>query len=120
MSHDLGKRAVEAGASRSSMWKNGFAERVSGAGAPRRGGDGCPGTKVYRAISMYLFRDEYIFDLEKVVVVEAPQTDHATYVFSKPLDVKSRVWQCAKATRQDVRLNRNNIAESLGFLGQIG
>lgn len=68
---------------------------------------------------MYLFRDEYIFDLEKAVVVEVPQAGHATYVFSKPPDVKSWVWQYAKTTRQDVRLNRNNIAELLGFLGRI-
>lgn len=72
-----------------------------------------------RARTMYLFRDEYIFDLEKAVVVEVPQAGHATYVFSKPPDVRSWVWQYAKTTRQDVRLNRNNIAESLGFLGRI-
>ena len=72
-----------------------------------------------RARTMYLFRDEYIFDLEKAVVVEFPQAGHATYVFGKPPDVKSWVWQYAKTTRQDVRLNRNNIAESLGFLGRI-
>lgn len=29
------------------------------------------------------------------------------------------MWQYAKTTRQDVRFNRNNIAESLGFLGRI-
>ena len=29
------------------------------------------------------------------------------------------MWQYAKTTRQDVRLNRGNIAESLGFLGRI-
>jgi hypothetical protein len=72
-----------------------------------------------RARTMYLFRDEYIFDLEKAVVVEVPQAGHATYVFSKPSDVKSWAWQYAKTTRQDVRLNRGNIAESLGFLGRI-
>lgn len=72
-----------------------------------------------RARTMYLFRNEYIFDLEKAVVVEVPQAGHATYVFSKPPDVKSWVWQYAKTNRQDVRLNRNNIAESLGFLGRV-
>lgn len=72
-----------------------------------------------RARTMYLFRDEYIFDLQKVVVVEVPQAGHATYVFSKPPDVKTWVWQYAKTTRQAVRLNRGNIAESLGFLGRV-
>ena len=53
------------------------------------------------------------------MVVEVPQAGHATYVFSKPPDVKGWVWQYAKTTRQDVRLNRSNIGESLGFLGRI-
>src|SRR5260370_41088090 len=72
-----------------------------------------------RARTMYVFRDEYIFDLEKSVIVEVPQAGHATYVFTKPDDVKQWVWQYAKTTRQDIRLNRNNIAESLGFLGRV-
>ena len=33
---------------------------------------------------VYLFREEYIFDLEKAIVVETPQLGHATYLFSKP------------------------------------
>ena len=53
------------------------------------------------------------------VVVEVPQAGHATYVFSKPPDVKHWVWQYAKTTRQDIRHNRGNIAESLGFQGRI-
>jgi hypothetical protein len=68
---------------------------------------------------MYVFRDEYIFDLEKSVIVEVPQAGHATYVFGKPADIKPWVWQYAKTTRQDIRLNRGNIAESLGFLGRV-
>jgi hypothetical protein len=72
-----------------------------------------------RARTMYVFRDEYILDLKKSVVVEVPQAGHATYVFSKPPDVKHWVWQYAKTTRQDIRHNRDNIAESLGFQGRI-
>ena len=37
-----------------------------------------------RARRLYLFRSEYIFDLEKAVIVEIPQLGHATYLFSKP------------------------------------
>ena len=37
-----------------------------------------------RACRIYLFRHEYIFDVEKAVVVETPQLGHATYVFAKP------------------------------------
>ena len=72
-----------------------------------------------RARTMYLFRDEYIFDLEKAVVVEVPQAGHATYIFSKPPDLKHWVWQYARTTRHDIRLNRNNIAESLGFQRRV-
>jgi hypothetical protein len=48
-----------------------------------------------------------------------PQAGHATYVFSKPSDVKHWVWQYAKTTRQDIRLNHDSIAEFLGFQGRI-
>jgi hypothetical protein len=37
-----------------------------------------------RARRIYLFRDGYIFDVEKAVVVETPQLGHATCVFTKP------------------------------------
>jgi hypothetical protein len=37
-----------------------------------------------RARTFYLFRDEYIFDLEHGVVIETPEFGHATYVFDKP------------------------------------
>ena len=42
-----------------------------------------------RARGIYLFRDEYIFDLEKAVVVEAPQLGNATYLFAKPRNMDS-------------------------------
>ena len=72
-----------------------------------------------RARAMFLFRDEYIFDLEKAVVVEVPQAGHATYVFAKPADIELWVGQYARTTRQEIRLNRDNVAESLGFLGRV-
>jgi hypothetical protein len=53
------------------------------------------------------------------VVVEVPRAGHATYVFAKAADVTDWVWQYAKTSRQDIRLNRDNIAETLGFLGRI-
>lgn len=53
------------------------------------------------------------------MVVEVPQAGHATYVFAKPADVTDWVRQYAKTSRQDIRLNRDNIAETLGFLGRI-
>ena len=37
-----------------------------------------------RARTMYLFRDEFIFDLFSAVVVEIPHAGHATYFLKNP------------------------------------
>jgi hypothetical protein len=74
---------------------------------------------VKRARTMFLFRDEYIFDLERSVAVELPRAGHATYIFAKPPAMTEWVWQYAKTSRQDIRLNRDNIAQTLGFIGRV-
>lgn len=78
----------------------------------------------YRQLSrlarrIYLFRDEYIFDVEKAVVVETPQLGHATYVFAKPRSMESFLALYTKITKEDIRRNRDNAAERLGFLGRV-
>jgi len=72
-----------------------------------------------RARRTYLFRDEYIFDVEKAVVVETPQLGHATYVFAKPRSMESFLALYTKLTKDDIRRNRDNAAERLGFLGRV-
>ena len=72
-----------------------------------------------RARRIYLFRDEYIFDVEKAVVVETPQLGHATYVFAKPRSMDSFLALYTRITKDDVRQNRDNAAERLGFLGRV-
>jgi hypothetical protein len=72
-----------------------------------------------RARRIYLFRGEYIFDLEKAVVVEAPQLGHATYVFAKPRSMEGFLVLYTKITKEDVRRNRDNVGERLGFLGRV-
>jgi hypothetical protein len=72
-----------------------------------------------RAHRIYLFRDEYIFDVEKAVVVETPQLGHATYVFAKPRSMDSFLALYTKITKDDIRRNRNNAAERLSFLGRV-
>jgi hypothetical protein len=74
---------------------------------------------IKRARTMYMFREEYLFDLEKAIVVEVPQAGHATYVFEKPDDIKSWLWLYAETTKRDIRLNRDNTAGSLGFVGRV-
>ena len=72
-----------------------------------------------RARRIYLFRDEYIFEVEKAVVVETPQLGHATYVFAKPRSMDSFLALYTRISKDDVRQNRNNAAERLGFLGRV-
>src|SRR6516162_11218396 len=72
-----------------------------------------------RARRIYLFRDEYIFDVEKAVVVETPQLGHATYVFAKPRSMDSFLSLYTKIAKVDIRRNLNNVAEHLGFLGRV-
>jgi hypothetical protein len=72
-----------------------------------------------RARHVYLFRSEYIFDLESAVIVETPQLGHATYLFSKPVSMIEFLAIYKTATKDDIRQNRNNVAERLGFLGRL-
>ena len=72
-----------------------------------------------RARRIFLFREEYIFDVEKAVVVETPQLGHATYVFAKPKSMDNFLALYTKITKDDIRRNRNNAAERLGFLGRV-
>jgi hypothetical protein len=72
-----------------------------------------------RARRLYLFQSEYIFDLEKVVIVETPQLGHATYVFSRPTSMPEFLAIYGKVTKEDIRQNRGNVSERLGFLGRL-
>ncbi len=68
---------------------------------------------------IYLFRNEYVFDVENAVVVETPQLGHATYIFAKPRSMETFLAQYTKTTKNNIRRNRDNIAAQLGFLGRI-
>jgi hypothetical protein len=72
-----------------------------------------------RARRLYLFRSEYIFDLERAVIVETPQLGHATYLFSKSFNMTGFLALYRNVTKEDIRYNRNNVAERLGFLGRL-
>ena len=72
-----------------------------------------------RARRIYLFRDEYIFDLEKAVIVETPQLGHATYIFTKPRNMDGFLELYTRTTKDDIRQNRDNSAVRLGFLGRV-
>jgi hypothetical protein len=72
-----------------------------------------------RSQNVYLFRDEYIFQLPRAIVAEVPQLGHATYVFAKADDVREFVRTYATTCRDDIRKNRNNVAEQLGFVARV-
>jgi hypothetical protein len=72
-----------------------------------------------RARRLYLFREEYIFDMEQGVVVETPQLGHATYLFSKPQSMESFLRVYTRTTKEEIRSNCANVAERLRFLGRV-
>ena len=72
-----------------------------------------------RSRKFFLFRDEYIFELERAIVVEVPEQGHATYVFSRPSKLDLWVRDYSSTPRDDIRRNRNNAAERLGFIGRV-
>jgi hypothetical protein len=69
-----------------------------------------------RARRLYLFREEYILDLVAGVAVETPQSGHATYLFAQPVHMETFLALYARVTKDDIRANRDNVAERLGFL----
>lgn len=73
-----------------------------------------------RSRAVYLFRDEFIMELEKAIAVERPESGYATYLFAKPERVEQFLGTYAAVTRDDIRRNRRNIAERLEFLGRVG
>ena len=72
-----------------------------------------------RARHIYLFRSEYIFDLENAVAIETPQLGHATYVFAKPQKMESFLHLYIRVSKEDIRRNQENVGERLGFLKRV-
>lgn len=56
-----------------------------------------------RARRTYLFREEYIFDVEKAVVVETPQLGHSTYIFARPGNMNGFLALYTKIAKDDIR-----------------
>jgi hypothetical protein len=51
--------------------------------------------------------------------VETPQLGHATYVFSKPVSMTEFLAIYRRVTKDDIRHNRGDAAEKLGFLRRL-
>lgn len=72
-----------------------------------------------RSSTWFLFRNEFLFVLPRAVVAEIPQAGHATYVFAKPPNVSAFLSHYSRVSREDVRRNRHNAANELGFIGRV-
>ena len=72
-----------------------------------------------RARKVYFFRDEFIFELERVIAAERPELGHATYLFAKPARMDDFQRLYARTTKQAIRANHDNVAEHVGFVGRI-
>ena len=68
---------------------------------------------------MFLIRAEYVFELERAIVVEVPEQGHATYIFSRPANLEQWIREYAITPKDDIRHNRTNAAERLGFIGRV-
>jgi hypothetical protein len=68
---------------------------------------------------MFLIRAEYVFELERAIVVEVPEQGHATYIFSRPANLEQWIREYARTAKDDIRHNRTNAAERLGFIGRV-
>jgi hypothetical protein len=77
-----------------------------------------PATGEAGAAALSLPREEYIFDIGGVVV-ETPQLGHATYLFAKPASMEGFLALYIRTSKEDIRANRNNVGERLGFLGRV-
>ena len=51
--------------------------------------------------------------------METPQVGHATYLFAKPASMEAFLALYIGTSKEDIRANRNNVAERLDFLGRI-
>ncbi|MGH9354450.1 MAG: hypothetical protein ACRD2G_20155, partial [Terriglobia bacterium] len=74
---------------------------------------------IRRARRLYLYNQEYIFDLVVGVAVETPQLGHATYLFAQPVSMEGFLALYTKTSKEAIRANRDNIAERLGFLRRV-
>jgi hypothetical protein len=68
-----------------------------------------------RARRIFLFRDEYIFEVENAVVVEKPRLGNATYIFAKPDKMDNFLARHTRTSKAHIRGNSDNIAHKIGF-----
>jgi hypothetical protein len=74
---------------------------------------------VARSRRLHVFRHEYIFETERVLVAEIPSRGHATYLFARPAKIEEFLARYVQTTREGIRKNMNCVAEKLGFIARV-
>ena len=72
-----------------------------------------------RAVTWFLFREEFVFVLQGAIISEIPMPGHATYVFALPSDRDTFLRLYERTSRTEIRQNAGNVASELGFVGRV-
>lgn len=72
-----------------------------------------------RAVTWFLFREEFLFVLPGAIISEIPMPGHATYVFASPSDRENFLHRYERTSRNEIRQNAGNVASELGFVGRV-
>lgn len=72
-----------------------------------------------RSRTWFLFRDEYLFVWENILIAEIPALGHATYVFASPVNMTAFLERYAAHGRDQIRRNTGKRATALGFVGRV-
>jgi hypothetical protein len=72
-----------------------------------------------RAVSWFLFREEFLFVLPGAIISEVPMPGHATYLFILPNDRETFLRLYERSSRNEIRQNAGNVAAELGFIGRV-
>ncbi len=72
-----------------------------------------------RAVTWFLFREEFLFVLQGAIISEIPMPGQATYVFALPSDRETFLRLYERTSRTEIRQNAGNVASELGFVGRV-
>lgn len=72
-----------------------------------------------RARQIYLFRNEYVFVLEGMVITEIPQFGHAAYFFRPPGTSSQFLRAYTQTTRHRIRCDPSGSRKTLGYQGRL-
>jgi hypothetical protein len=72
-------------------------------------------SEITRSLELTCRPKEYIIETRTKLIVEIPSRGHATYLFAAPGRFSEFMAHYAGTTKDDIRTNKNGIAERLGW-----